>query len=470
MNLLFVSAEVAPLVKTGGLGDVAGALPAALRQLGHDARIVMPRYRRIRESAVPQEGPLAASFLIAGETPEELRIFRTMLGAVPVYLLDIPAAFERTSVYGDGDDDRRFVLFCRGVMNLMQHLRETEKWQPEVLHANDWHTALLPNYIRGPYSYTFGHIATVFTIHNLAYQGWYGAGTRAMAGVNDWGENYVNFMARGIAYADIVSTVSPTYATEILTAEFGEGLDGMLRMRQDRLAGILNGIDWEFFNPATDTYIAANYSADDPSGKAVCKAALQRECGWAAEPERPLIGLVTRLADQKGLDLLNSAVPWLMSETNAQLVILGTGQPNLEAAFGDHARANPQRISVQLKFDAALAQRIYAGSDMFLMPSRFEPGGLGQLIGLRYGTVPVVRATGGLNDTVQEGYLGNGFRFHAYNVAELIDALDRALTTFEDQASWAILRERGMREDHAWDRSAKEYVDLYRRALYMIGR
>jgi starch synthase len=470
VNVLFVSAEVAPLVKVGGLADVAGSLPAALRRLGHDVRIVMPRYRRIRTSNLPQHGPVAATFVPANYQQEELRVFTASIGETPVYLLDIPAGFEREAIYGDGDEDRRFVLFMRGVMLLMQHMREMEKWQPDVLHCNDWHTALLPNYLKTFYSYTFGHVASVFTIHNLAYQGWYGAGTRMLAGVDDWGENYINFMARGIAYADIISTVSPTYANEILTPEYGERLDTMLRTRQDRLVGVLNGIDFDFFNPATDTHIAANYSLKKMAGKAACKAALQRELGWAPDPNRPLLAMVTRLAEQKGLDLVDGAVPWLLSQTNAQLVLLGTGSPHLEGAFANHAWHNPGRINLQRKFDAALAQRIYAGSDLFLMPSRYEPGGLGQLIALRYGSVPVVRATGGLNDTVREGYDGNGFRFHPYEVGELIGAIQRALSAYRDPMSWALLRERGMREDHSWEHSAHEYVAMYERALQAIGR
>ena len=311
MNVLFVAAEVAPLVKVGGLADVAGALPATLRRMGHDVRVVMPRYRRIRESAIEQTGPLAASFLPVAERQEELRIWLTHIGDVPVYLLDIPAAFERPSIYGDGDDDRRFILFARGVMALMQHLREVEGWQPDVINANDWHSALVPNYIKTYYAYTFGHIATVFTIHNLAYQGSFSPFTLGMAGLAESGlvedragpsfHNQFNFMARAIIYSDIISTVSPTYANEIMTSEYGERLNGLLHSRSDRLAGILNGIDTDVFNPETDPYIVANYSADKRKGKAQCKAALQHEMGLEENPKAMLIGIVSRLADQKGL-------------------------------------------------------------------------------------------------------------------------------------------------------------------------
>jgi starch synthase len=478
MNILFVAAEVAPFIKTGGLADVAGALPPTLRRLGHDARIVMPRYRKVREGSAPQTGPIAAAFLPVGERQEELRVFASALGDTPVYMLDIPAAFERGAIYGEGDDDRRFILFARGVLALMQHLREIEGWQPDVVNANDWHTGLLPNYLKTFYSYTFGHIATVYTIHNLAYQGIFSPSTLYLSGLSEGGMveqragiyDQFNFMARGIMFADIVSTVSPTYAKEILTPEYGAGLDRLLRTRQDHLAGVLNGIDYEFFNPATDPHIAANYSADAPAGKAICKAALQRECGFVEDPDRPLLGMVTRLAEQKGLDLLHAAMPRLLSETDAQFVLLGSGQPDLEAAFAGYMRAHPDRVNAQLRFDAALAQRIYAGSDAFLMPSRYEPGGLGQLIALRYGAVPIVRATGGLEDTVHEGWEGNGFRFHPYTAEMLIDTIARCLRAFRDREGWQILCERGMREDHSWESSAREYVALYGWALRSIGR
>ncbi|GAB4129628.1 MAG: glycogen synthase GlgA [Roseiflexaceae bacterium] len=478
MNGLFVSAEVAPLIKTGGLADVAGALPAALRALGHDIRIVMPRYRVLRERGVGQGRPIAATFLSVGDRHEELRIFSTTIGETPVYLLDIPAAFERSSIYGDSDDDRRFILFARGVLALLQHLREVEGWNTDIVHANDWHAGLVPNYLKTSHSYTFGHMATVYTIHNLAYQGQYSPFTLHLSGLGEGGlvEDRIglgqqfNFMARAILYSDVVSTVSPTYAEEILTMEYGERLNGLLSQRRDRLAGILNGIDTEFFNPATDRHIAANYQLGDMAGKAECKAALQREFGLEINPEKPLIAMVTRLAEQKGLDLVDGAMPWLLGSTDAQLVVLGSGSPHFEWVFSNYARQNPSRVAVRLGFDAALAQRIYAGSDMFLMPSRFEPGGLGQLIAIRYGSVPIVRATGGLNDTIREGYDGNGFRFHPYAVNYLTDAIGRALLAFRDQRGWALLRERGMAEDHSWATSAESYVGLYQWALRCIGR
>ena len=475
MRVLFAAAEVAPLVKTGGLADVAGALPAALRAAGHDVRVVMPRYRELRERAVAMDGPFAATFLPVGNGSEELRMWRLADDTVPTYLLDIPAAFERKAIYGEHDDDRRFILFTRGILALMQHLREVEGWQPEVVHSHDWHTALLANYIRTVYSYTFGHIATVFTIHNLAYQGQFSTRSLPLTGFADRGmiEDAIgpgiagsfNCMARGIAFSDVISTVSPTYAQEIMTPEYGERLDGLLRSRRDRVVGVLNGIDTMAFDPATDPHIIEPYDANDVSGKAECKSALQRAFGLPMTAERPLLGIVSRLVEQKGLELLDQVVPVLVRETDAQLVVLGSGQPNIANAFRRHAQRFPDRVAVRIGFDAAFAQRVYAGSDAFLMPSRFEPCGLGQMIALRYGSVPIVRATGGLNDTVREGYEGNGFRFHPYDARDFADAIGRALHTYRDPASWAILRERGMREDHSWTHAAARYEAMYRKAV-----
>ncbi|MBL0171054.1 MAG: glycogen synthase [Gemmatimonadaceae bacterium] len=474
MHVLFAAAEVAPFIKTGGLADVAGALPAALRSAGHDVRVVMPRYRELRERGVPMEGPIAATFLPVGSGSEELRVWRLTDSAVPTYLLDIPAAFERSAIYGEHDDDRRFILFTRGILALMQHLREVEGWQPEVVHSHDWHTALLANYMKTMYSYTFGHIATVFTIHNLAYQGQFSTRSLALTGLSDRGmiEDAIgpgiagsfNAMARGIAFSDVISTVSPTYAQEIMTHEYGERLDGLLRSRRNRVVGVLNGIDSVAFNPATDPHLIEPYDADDMVGKVECKRALQRAFGLPVAPERPLLGIVSRLVEQKGLELLDQVVPSLVSETNAQLVVLGSGQPNIANAFRRHAQRHPDRVAAHIGFDAPLAQRVYAGCDAFLMPSRFEPCGLGQMIALRYGTVPIVRATGGLNDTVREGFDGNGFRFHEYEARHFADAIGRALHTYKDQASWAILRDRGMREDNSWAHAAEQYAAIYRLA------
>lgn len=477
MQVLFVAAEAAPYVKTGGLADVAGALPQALRAAGHDVRLAMPRYRELREKGTPMTGPIAATFLPLGEEAHELRIWKSR-DAGPAYFLDIPAAFERPVIYGERDDHRRFILFARGVLALLQHLREVEGWQPDVVHCHDWHAALVINYLRTRYRYTFGHLATVFTIHNLAYQGQVHPDTLALAGLADFGliENGMgagiagtfNCMARGIQYADLVTTVSPTYADEIRTPTYGERLDPLLRFRGDRVVGILNGIDTRAYDPASDRHLTAHYHAGSAHAKAACKAALQREAGLAVDSTRPLLGVVSRLVSQKGFDLLLSAMPWLIGETGAQLVLLGSGEGALEEAFRALANRHPDRVAVKIGFDGALAQRIYAGSDLFVMPSRFEPCGLGQLIALRYGSVPIVRATGGLADTVQEGWEGNGFRFHPFETSYLTDAIGRALTAYRDQTGWMQLRARGMKEDHSWTRAAGEYVAVYERARALV--
>jgi starch synthase len=477
MQVLFVAAEAAPYVKTGGLADVAGALPPALRTAGHDVRLVMPRYRELREKGTLMTGPVAAAFLPLGEESHELRVWKSR-DAGPAYFLDIPAAFERAAIYGESDDHRRFILFARGVVTLLQHLREVEGWQPDVVHCHDWHSALVINYLRTRYRYTFGHLATVFTIHNLAYQGQVHPGTLALAGLSEYGliENGMgagiagtfNCMARGIQYADIVTTVSPTYASEIRTAEYGARLDPLLRWRGDRVVGILNGIDTDAYDPASDRHLTAHYHAGSAQAKGACKAALQRETGLAVEPSRPLLGVVSRLVSQKGLDLLLAAMPWLIGQTDAQIVILGSGEAALQNAFRALGQRHADRVAVKIGFDAALAQRVYAGSDMFLMPSRFEPCGLGQLIALRYGSVPIVRATGGLADTVSEGWDGNGFRFHPYETRYFTDAIGRALLAYRDHTGWTQLRARGMNEDHSWTRAAAAYGAVYQRATAIV--
>ncbi len=474
MHVLFVAAEAAPFMKVGGLADVAGALPAQLRRDGIDALIVMPLYRKMR-AVINATAPISAGFLTLGERQEEIRVYLVSdTDGTPRYLLDIPAAFDRDAVYGEYDDDARFILFARGVMHLIQHLREVQRWSPDVVHANDWHTALVLAYIRTRYAYTFGHIATVFTIHNLAYQGEYGGWTRHLAGLDEWGgiEHHAglpgdtfNFMARGLLAADMINTVSPTYASEILSPAYGERLDGILRSLRDRHSGILNGIDTAFFNPATDPQIAAHYTADTLAGKAQCKATLRAACALPAAGDPPLAAMVTRLASQKGMDLLDAALPAIFAQTDMQLVVLGSGEPHWEQRMREIAERYPTRMHLHIGFDAALANRIYAGCDLFLMPSRFEPGGLGQLIAMRYGAVPVVRAVGGLNDTVREGSSGNGFRFTEYTPEALGDAVQRAVMCYHDRETFVSIQQRNMREDFTWGRSSKAYIHLYQQAI-----
>lgn len=475
MRVLFVAAEAAPLMKVGGLADVAGALPNQLRREGVDAALVMPLYRKMRHIVAGVE-PVSASFLALGERQEEIRVYQVPTAdGTPRYLLDIPAAFERDAVYGEHDDDARFILFARGVMHLIQHLREVHHWSADVVHANDWHTALVLAFMRTRYAYTFGHVATVFTIHNLAYQGEYGGWSRHLAGLDEWGgvEHHAglpgdtfNFMARGLLAADMINTVSPTYANEILSPAYGERLDGVLRSMRDRHSGILNGIDIEFFNPATDPHLAATFTADDVSGKAICKSAIQAHFGLPVDAQIPLAGIVSRLASQKGIDLLDAALPGIFANTNLQLVILGSGEPHWEQRMRELCQRYPNRMAIHIGFDAALANRIYAGVDLFLMPSRFEPGGLGQLIAMRYGAVPVVRAVGGLNDTVREGQHGNGYRFSDYTPEALSEAIKRAIDCYTQPALFKSIQQRNMREDFSWHRSAQTYIQLYQQAIH----
>jgi starch synthase len=474
MNVLFVAAEAAPLMKVGGLADVAGALPNQLVRDGLDAALVMPLYKKNRH-LITTSLPVTATFLALGERQEECRIYLLPdADGTKRYLLDIPAAFERDAVYGEFDDDARFILFARGVMHLIQHLREVNAWNADVVHANDWHTALVLAYMRTRYNYTFGHIATVFTIHNLAYQGEYGGWSRHLAGLDEWGGvehnaglpgDTFNFMARGLLAADMINTVSPTYANEIMSPAYGERLDGVIRSLRDRHSGILNGIDTVMFDPATDPNLVSTYTANDVSGKASCKADIQQFFQLPIDADIPMAAIVSRLASQKGVDLLDAALPGIFATTNMQLVVLGSGEPHWEERMRELAARFPTRMAVHIGFNAALANRIYAACDFFLMPSRFEPGGLGQLIAMRYGALPIVRAVGGLNDTVREGAYGNGFRFTDYTPEALSDAVRRALACYAKQPLFAEIQARNMREDFTWQRSSKAYIALYEHAI-----
>ena len=461
MRISFAAAEVAPYAKVGGLADVAGSLPQALAALGHEVSVYLPLHRSIDTAkfAIPTKGARTHSvpYGAAHARIESPEITRDRVRFVFVRSFRIG----RDKVYGYPDDAKRYALFCRAV------LADLEESKPDVIHAHDWHAALLvqlasrSRQLRGS--------ATVFTIHNLAYQGRTSADVLRLVGlprtrlaVESRGE--ANPMARAIATTDIVSTVSERYAQEILTPEFGEGLQDLLRERRGDLWGITNGIDTAFFDPARDPHIAAHYSAEDQIGKATCKAALQKETGLVVDASAPLFGVIGRLVEQKGVDLLTAVAPWLV-EKGGQLVVLGTGDPAYEQRWRELAQKMKGRLALTLGFDAALAQRIYAGSDMFLMPSRFEPCGLGQLISLRYGTIPVVRAVGGLADTVRDvdaDGRGNGFSFTKYEAAAFADALQRALHRYRAGGQpWVALRTRAMLEDHSWTASARRYVEMY---------
>ena len=408
LRILYVAAEVAPFAKTGGLADVAGALPLALARLGHDVRVVMPLHRGVAAAAGPLRVAVPRVTVPIGDRTVEGALLEGRLGGeVPVYFVAQDEYYDRPALYGASDDCERFTFFCRSILTALPELG----WLPQVVHANDWQAGLLPVYLETLYRDPPGYadVATVFTVHNLAYQGvfWHydlpmtglGWDLFTPAGVEFYG--HLSLLKGGLVFADLLTTVSPTYAREIQSPEFGERLDGVLRERSADLTGILNGLDVQAWNPATDPDIPKRYDRDDVGGKAACTAALRGELGLSDSGRRtPLVGVVSRLAEQKGLDLVAGAVPAIRA-AGGQLVVLGSGEEHLERLLGELARAHPESVAVHIGFDERLARRIYAGADLFLMPSRYEPCGLGQLIALRYGTVPVVRRTGGLTDTVR---------------------------------------------------------------------
>ncbi len=480
LKVLFLSAEVVPFAKTGGLADVAGSLPKALYTLGHDVRLCMPRYGRVERSRFGLEELVPPFDVPMDHRTEQAAIWQASIGpGVPVYMVENAHYYDRDGIYMYPDDAERFVFFCRAALEM---LRQPElDWQPDIIHCNDWHTAIVPNWLRTVYKDDpfFARTATVYTIHNLAYQGVFGHRVLEIAGLDEFGFLYhpemadmaevVDLMARGIYFADVINTVSERYAQEILTPEYGERLDPLLRDRRDRLFGILNGIDHEGMNPATDPHLAVTFDAQHLEARAANKAALQSEAGLPVCATTPLVGMISRLSDQKGFDLLSQIIDPLLQHVDLQLVLLGTGEQRYHEMLGALAQRYPKQVAAFLTFNASLAQRIYGGSDMFLMPSRFEPCGLGQMIAMRYGSVPVVRATGGLADTVQDfcprSGQGNGFTFAAYDAMALFAVLVRATETYKHEPVWRQLMLRGMAEDFSWARSAARYVELYRRAL-----
>ena len=481
MKILFVASEVSPFARTGGLGDVAGALPQALSRLGHDIRLVMPLYRavdverhRLREVARGLEVPAAVG-------SQKVDVLGGHLsGRVPVYFIRHDLSFDRDGLYqapsGDDypDNAERFALFCRAALETSRNL----SFRPEVLHAHDWQTALLPVYLKtvlrgDPF---FQRTATVFTIHNLGYQGLFPPDTLPRlqlpehlftpAGLEFFGK--VNLMKGGLLFADLLTTVSRRYSQEIQTPELGHGLDGLLRERRNDLVGILNGIDPGEWNPAIDPHIAAHYTAADLSGKARCKADLQQRLRLPVRADVPLLGVISRLAEQKGLDLLHDILETLMT-LDLQLVLLGSGEKTLEAAFLEAAAKHPSKLGVKIGFDTPLSHQIEAGADLFLMPSRYEPCGLNQMYSLTYGTIPVVRATGGLDDTIvqfdPETGKGNGFRFEEASAGAFLHAIRLSEALFQEKAQWSRLVTNAMAANFTWDRSAEEYEQVYRRAV-----
>jgi starch synthase len=477
LKILLLAAEVVPFAKTGGLADVAGALPKAIRLLGHDVRVAMPRYGRIEPQKFHLEEVVPPFDVPIHRTTEPASILESTIGAdVPVYLVDNAKYFDREGIYMYPDDADRFIFYCRAALEALRHL----EWQPDVIHCHDWHTAIVPNWLKTIYKDDpfFADTVTVYTIHNLAYQGIFGYRVLEMAGLDEWGFQYhpemadlnevVDLMARGIYWADLVNTVSETYAREILLAEYGEQLDPLLRDRRDRLFGILNGVDYETTDPATDPHIVATYDAATLERRVDNKLALQREAKLPEDPSVPLIGIISRLTDSKGFDILGEVIDHIL-DLGVQLVLMGTGDQHYHDLFSRMVRQYPHQAAVFLTFNTPLAHRIFAGSDMFLMPSRYEPCGTNQLVAMHYGSVPIVRKTGGLADTVQDydprTGQGNGFVFGEYDRWMLFAATVRALETYKHRDLWHQIQLRGMHADFSWAQSARKYVDLYRRAI-----
>jgi len=462
MNILMVASEATPFAKTGGLADVMGALPAALAARGERVAVVLPAYRENIYPTAPREAykslwiPLAAGYAV--------QITQTTERGVDFFFVNCPALFDRDGIYGHSDDYLRFAVLSMAALDVARYL-----FLPHIIHCHDWQTALLPVYMRENFrgDPTFAGIKVLLTIHNLGYQGIFPPSTMAPLGLDpglfnpDQLEFFgkVNFLKAGIAWSDAVSTVSKGYAREIQTLEYGFGLEGFLR-RHGPVRGIINGVDYAEWNPEHDPFIPRNYSSDDLSGKRECKRALLAELGLPGEvPDRPLFGIISRFAAQKGFDLIAETAPQLLKQ-NLALAVLGSGDMLYESMFRDLAQAYPRQVALRIGYDNALSHRIEAGADMFLMPSYYEPCGLSQIYSLRYGTVPVVRATGGLDDTIDEE---TGFKFREYSGSALLEAIGSALDAYKDADRWVIRMRAGMRKDFSWSASAAEYMRLYRR-------
>ncbi len=485
MNILLATSEAVPFAKTGGLADVCGALPIELARLGHDVAVIMPGYRQTRYCGQPIE-PLGIDFIVPiGSKMVSGHLSKSTLpgSTVPVYLVEQDQYYDRDELYSvDGkdfiDNCERFVFFSRAVLEAIRLL----DLHVDVLHVNDWQTGLIPAYLKIEYHSVprYERIASLLTVHNISYQGQFWHWDMLLTGLDwkyfNWHQmefhGNLNLLKTGMVFADSISTVSPRYAQEIQSSPLGCGLEGVLQYRRDVLSGILNGIDPHEWDPQKDPHLAANYTcATAEQGKSICKASLQKEVGLPQEPTAPLVGMVGRLIDQKGFDLVADVMQRWVQTSDVQWVILGTGVPKYHKVLELLAERFPQKVAVKLGFSNPLAHRIEAGADIFLMPSRFEPCGLNQLYSLRYGTVPLVRATGGLADTIT-GYdplspnpNGNGFVFHEYSALALSECLRQACDAYRRPDVWKTLMATGMSQDWSWARSAKQYEDLYQKTL-----
>jgi starch synthase len=480
LRICFVASEVAPLAKTGGLADVAGALPRYLKRRGHDVRLFMPLHSTMRR-AVTDAKPVGVAQdieLALGAHRYRFSLLEARLpeSDVPLYLIDCPAAFDRASIYtGDADEHLRFLVLQKATLESCQRLA----FAPQILHCNDWHTALLPLMLKTLYAWDrlFAQTRSVLTIHNVGYQGVFDASTAYDIGgdVRGWlapelvSRNELNWLREGIRLADAVTTVSPTYAKEICTPEGGHGLDGVLRARAGALVGILNGVDYSEWNPATDRYLEHHYTSDDLSGKARTRRALLDRLSLPVHDGTPLLGVVSRMTVQKGFDLLFDTLPEIIAGRDLAFAVLGSGDRHYEDFFAELQRRFPDRVAFHRGYHEELAHLIEAGSDMFLMPSLYEPCGLNQLYSLKYGTVPIVRRTGGLADSVQpwsaQNRQGTGIVFNDYDAPAVRWAVHHALDLFKDRDAWLRMMRNGMAQDFSWEHQGREYEALYAQAL-----
>lgn len=482
MNILLATSEAVPFAKTGGLADVCGTLPVELSRLGHSVAVMLPAYRGVEHSGQPIEHLNIQLAIPIGSKLVRGSVLRSRLpnSDVPVYLIEQNEYFDRDELYRlNGrdyiDNCERFVFFCRAVLEVIDAL----DLHVDILHANDWQTGLLPALLKIEHQGTprFESVRSLFTVHNLAYQGQFWHWDMTLTGLDwkyfNWQQmefyGQLNLLKTGLTFADHLSTVSPRYALEIQTEEQGCGMEGVLRQRSSVLTGILNGVDYEVWNPATDPHLPAHYTSESfAEGKAACKRALQAELGLPHEPGRPLIGFIGRLVEQKGIDLVAQVMNETLENSETQWAFLGTGDAKYQELLERFATRYPQKVAVKFAFSDPLAHRIEAGADFFIMPSRYEPCGLNQMFSLRYGTVPIVRATGGLADTITDlseqslaAGAANGFSFHEYSSKALKDTLTRALATYELPELWSRLVRTGMRQDWSWGSSARKYVELY---------
>lgn len=472
MKVLYVASEANPWMASGGLGDVAGSLPIALRKRLIGCRVVMPLYDSIKPELKEKMKFITSISVPVSWRRQYCGIFEAKLNGVVFYFLDNQYYFKRDGIYGHFDDAERFAFFARAVLEIIPAIG----WKPDIIHCNDWQSALTPLYYSCYYATRMGYenIKTVFTIHNIQYQGKYG--NELLQDVLGIAPEYydliqydglVNFMKAGIECSNKVTTVSPTYAKEILDPWYSHGLDPILNQRSWKLCGILNGIDTDSYNPEADASLWKNYNADDFSAKAENKAELQKMMGLAVKPETPLVGIVTRLVGHKGVDLMKEVLEKSLWERDIQYVVLGSGEWQYESYFRGLHDKYPDKVGLRLGFVPDLARKIYAGADMFLMPSKSEPCGLSQMVALRYGTIPIVRETGGLKDSITDSGdgEGNGFTFKTYDAYDMLGAIYRAVDAYNSKDYWKKLVERALRCDMSWGKSANEYIKMYKSLL-----